>query len=80
MNKNDYERGQRAAWQQILGECIQQLGYETLEVSAVSWIKEREATVAALRSACEAHGDNDWPDDLHLADVIEKHLCRHLGD
>jgi hypothetical protein len=35
-------------------------------------------TVKVLRQVCEQHGDNDWPDDLHLADIIEKHLWRHL--
>jgi hypothetical protein len=30
----------------------------------------------ALRLACAEVGDNDWPDDLHPADVIEKHLLR----
>lgn len=35
---------------------------------------ERAETVAALRRLCDYLGDNDWPDDLHLADVIEKHI------
>jgi hypothetical protein len=39
---------------------------------------EREESVAMLRTVCTNFGDNDWPDDLHLADVIEKHLWRHL--
>lgn len=29
-----------------------------------------------LRSECADLGDNNWPDNLHLGDVIEKHLCR----
>ena len=40
---------------------------------------ERASVIALLRRVCEVHGDNDWPDDLHLGDVIEKHLARHLG-
>lgn len=40
--------------------------------------KERDETIAMLRHVCEEHGDNDWPDNLHLADVIEKHLWRNL--
>jgi hypothetical protein len=31
---------------------------------------------AALRIECSDIDANDWPDDLHMADVIEKHLCR----
>jgi hypothetical protein len=29
-----------------------------------------------LRIECGELGDNGWPDELHLGDVIEKHLCR----
>lgn len=32
--------------------------------------------VAALVSACGDAGATDWPAELHLADVIEKHLMR----
>lgn len=52
------------------------LGYEN--VTEQAWIAEREAAIAALRRLCAAHGDNDWPESLHLADIIEKHLGRHL--
>jgi hypothetical protein len=31
-----------------------------------------------LRRVCAKFGDNDWSDDLRLADVLEKHLLRHL--
>ena len=31
-----------------------------------------------LRSECADLGDNDWSDNLHLADVVEKHLVRHV--
>jgi hypothetical protein len=41
-------------------------------------IGEREQAVASLRDICRQFGDNDWPDDLHLADVLDKHLGRHL--
>lgn len=41
-------------------------------------MKERSAAVDALRELCGEYGDNDWDSDLHLADVIEKHLRRHL--
>jgi hypothetical protein len=34
------------------------------------------ATRKQLRIECAELGDNDWPDDLHLADVVEKHLAR----
>ena len=42
------------------------------------WPEERTAVVALLREICQDHGDNDWPDNLHLYDVIDKHLLRHI--
>lgn len=38
--------------------------------------REREVAVAMLRIKCAAYDDNAWPDNLHLADIIEKHLAR----
>ena len=73
-----YERGSRAAWNQMLRECLKQLGYDTPEAQAASWITEREASISALRELCAEYGDNNWEEDLHLADVIEKHLGKHL--
>lgn len=75
-----YTEGSRMAWRQMLAECVRQLGYDDPEATKVNWIAEREAAIAALRSACEEFGDNDWTEQLHLADVIEKHLTRHLQD
>ena len=42
------------------------------------WEHERAETVQKLRAICAEFGDNNWPDDLHLADVLEKHLLRNL--
>lgn len=73
-----YEQGSRSAWASMLRECVRELGYKSDEGSKAAWISEREAAVAMLRQVCAEHGDNDWPDDLHLADIIEKHLWRNL--
>lgn len=43
-----------------------------------SALLEREETVTLLRQACEEYGDNEWPRDLHLADVIERHLLAYI--
>jgi len=40
--------------------------------------EERNDAIVMLRQVCEDWGDNDWADNLHLADIIEKHLWRHL--
>ncbi len=74
-----YAEGSRMAWSTMLYECLSNLGYDDPKAMGASWIIEREATIAALRSACEDFGDNDWDEHLTLADVINKHLARHLG-
>jgi hypothetical protein len=70
--------GNRAAWASMLRLCIRELGYEGRMLESL--VIEREATVVALRGACKEHGDNDWTNDVHLADVVENHLRRHLDD
>lgn len=74
MSEQDYVNGNQRAWLTMLNECISQLG----SPDPARWIAERADVVLALRSICAEFGDNDWPDDLHLRDVIEKHLARHL--
>ena len=78
LTERAYIQGQRSAWQRILSTACGNLGIDDPEAAHALWIDERLAAVAALREICEEHGDNDWPDNLHLADVIEKHLGRHL--
>ncbi len=73
-----WSAGNRAAWSRMLSECIRQLGYDDPVAGQTAWMAEREAAIAILREVCDEHGDNDWPDELHLADVIEKHLFNHL--
>lgn len=41
-------------------------------------LKERADAIAALRSVCGDHGDNNWQDNLYLSDIINKHLADHL--
>ena len=81
MNEKDeqfYIQGERAVWRSLLQECLQNLGYGNTESNAHNWILEREAVIAQLRDVCETFGDNDWDESLHLADVVEKHLSKHL--
>lgn len=73
-----YINGNRAAWAAMLQTCIQRLDYTSYEISAARLIVEREAAISALRSLCARHGDNDWSEHLHLADIIDKHLGAHL--
>jgi hypothetical protein len=71
-------RGNRAAWLRMLGECLRQLGIDDPDAGRIRWVEERQDAVAALRMLCDDFGDNEWEDNLYLADVIEKHLGDHL--
>jgi len=68
-------QGERLAWFRILGQSVQALGGEG---DAERWRLEREEAIMVLRGLCEHFGDNDWNESLHLADVIDKHLGKHL--
>lgn len=73
------EHGRRKALTAMLRAVLEQLGYKDPAAAQAAWILERQRAVVALRDACGTHGDNDWDDDLDLADVIGKHLVNHLG-
>lgn len=77
-----YLQGRRAAQLDALSLLARELGYLNmpLEVAQFQWIMEREATIAMLRQVCGEFGDNDWGVNLHLADIIEKHLLKHLRE
>lgn len=77
IDEKSYEAGSRMAWRIILATACRELGYDDIEAAKASWIAEREAAVAALRRVCDQFGDNNWADNLHLADIIEKHLHTH---
>jgi hypothetical protein len=74
LTEQHYERGFQAANDMMLHHLLRHAGTGDAE----TWRLERNAAVAMLRQVCDEHGDNDWPDNLHLADVIEKHLWRNL--
>lgn len=74
----NYVRGERSALTRMLAHVLGQLGVDATEAAHARWIIEREETVAKLREVCADFGDNDWPDNLHLGDAIEKHLARAL--
>lgn len=80
----EYEKGYREATHKV-GRDLLMTALDLLDPNDIwrdkaALIAERMEAVAVLRRACEAHGDNDWPDDLCLGDVIEKHLLRHLEE
>lgn len=71
----NYRRGQRSAWRNILNIAIRELNYDQDDCAFLhKLIAEREAAIAALRRLCSDYGDNNWPDNMYLSDIIEKHL------
>ncbi len=77
-HERGYIAGKRAVWMSLLQEAMTGLGMQGKTLEAL--VLEREATVAALRTLCEEHGDNDWNEDLHLADVVSKHIYPKATD
>lgn len=73
-----YLRGQRQVWVELLRQCLRNLGPATAEWKEHAWRVEREEAIHMLRRVCAEHGDNNWEEELHLEDIIDKHLWRHL--
>jgi hypothetical protein len=65
-----YIRGQKQVYLKLFGMASMELGYDENK----RYFDERAEVITKLRDLCEEHGDNDWPDNLHLSDIIEKHL------
>lgn len=76
MSEKDYVRGKRTAYRSIMLSCMREL--EPGAVLRERMAAERDEAIAILRNLCKTHGDNDWSKDLHLADIIDKHLGKHL--
>jgi len=74
-----YEMGRRASLMSQLGRILKELGYGE-DITKEALIYEREETIATLRLACDEFGDNDWEGDLHMTDIINKHLIRHIEE
>lgn len=73
-----YADGSRAVYHELLRLALAGLGYENVDREQALLLLDQTRT--ALRNVCAEFGDTDYPDDLHPADVIEKHLARHLRE
>ena len=72
-----YERARREILTEQLRSTLNKLrGYG--DTTKEQLILEREELIVQLRDVCDHFGDNDWDEKLHLPDVIEKHLFKHL--
>lgn len=69
----------KAAYRQILRTCMEGLSDDP-EAVGTRWVQERTDIITVLRDLCKEHGDNNWPDDMHLGDVISKHLVPYLSE
>lgn len=82
-----YMRGERAVYRELLGVALRGLSVDDAPddlAAAQLRIGRLEASLAdarvKLRSLCDDFGDNEWGDDLYLADVIDNHLGKHLHE
>lgn len=82
-----YMRGQVGVYRELLGIALRGLsaepmpdGEEALRRRVGALESELTDARAQLRILCEDFGDNDWEDGDHIADVIDKHLGRHLHE
>ena len=74
MSEQDYIDGRRAALSSLFHHFARELdGPEGDHASALAQLS---ATRAALRSLSRELNCNNWPDNLHLADVVEKYIGR----
>lgn len=75
-----YEAGKRSANLSLLRRCLSELGYDTEIINEAKLIKEREEVIQLMRTVCPEFGDNNWSNDLHLVDIIDKHLLNYVLD
>jgi hypothetical protein len=80
MNERAFLEGKRRVFIEMLETALVGLGIDDPEAKKAEWVLERQEIIAFLRDACAAYGDNDWPDELHLVDVLEKHLMPRVYD
>ena len=88
-NKDQYqlghEAGEQEAWRKLLRKCLKELGQLDLDTKVLRditqgwWVLERHDTLNAIKTVFEEEGwIVEWPDDLSLPDIIEKHLWRNF--
>lgn len=75
-----YERGYAQAMRSVMADASRALGREVDAPQDAALLAEIHDARNALRDLCREHGlSNDWGDDLHLCDVVEKHVGRSLS-
>lgn len=79
LEESAYERGQQAAYRRIISECSRELPEDERNLAHMA--EERAQARRLLKELARELGiPDDWPDNLHLADVIEKRIMRQLPE
>jgi hypothetical protein len=76
---SDYENGVHDAFLTILRAILPHLP-KGEEATKAELLAERQETIRALRNVCAYFGDNSWPDNLYIPDIIDKYLYTPLAD
>lgn len=75
LDEASYERGERAVWNQLLGQALRELrqkGEPSTETEKLGYlVKEREMVIAELRDLA-GQLDVEWDDDLRLSDMVRQ--------
>lgn len=82
-HEQGYIEGRNRAYRHALLYLARELGIFSKEDPSVQLahaIDERARAIKALRAICEKLGCNDWPDNLDLGDVVEKHILPAIDD
>lgn len=77
-SESSYLAGKARAGVEVLHLGLELAGCEGRDVARMAMEIAEARNV--LRRLCATHGDLDWGDDLHLADVIDKHLGKYLEE
>lgn len=77
-HERGYEEGRRSLARQLLQTIGRELDADT--ATAASLTVERDGVRAKLRELSETLGCSDWPDDLHLVDVLDKYILPAVED
>ena len=71
---DDYELGRRGALLKVIQDCFNALRVDDPARGQAAWVLERQELILHLRRLCAIYGDNDWTEDDHLGDVLDRHL------
>lgn len=74
MSEQDYINGQKTAYARMFSLLARELAGPEGDIAEA--VAELNGTRVALRRLSKRLGCNDWGDELHLADVVDKYIGR----